>query len=512
MIQTMMKQLHTELKLHFRPFLNPPAAEEDIQKAENEMEVTFPEELRALYLTHNGEKESGPGLFFGLPFLSLQEMITEWRIWKELEGDEELGEIDAYSVPPCWIKEKYVNRRWIPISRDYGGNHIGIDLDPDQEGQAGQVINFGRDEEIKYVIAHHVTDLLIHITNTLKHGHYTIDEYDDAVSWSYGKEEELHFLDAIRSMELPVLHARPQEANLEHTDRWLRQLDDRWTTIVETMAESPKAFCNKIKLRLAGRELTYIKPLSICTDMRELNISANRIHDLTPLQSMIFLKKLYLGNNPVADLKPIAQLKHLQYLNVEKTCVTDLSPLADLSSLRELDMTDIQAAEYAPLSHCKNLEFLKVDVCNEKQINDISQISTLKRLHIRGDEHVSEEEIKAIAGLKTLRSLTVENITLENVDFLGTIHTLQTLKLINSSVKDGTVLAGLEHLKRLELDGSEIVNLKVVAQSPSLEEFTGSFDQFYVLKDICKKKVDFSKVIGDMSEEEEEIWSSYVSE
>ncbi|KMM53230.1 hypothetical protein ACH95_21710 [Bacillus glycinifermentans] len=512
MIQTMIKQLHAALNQHFRPFLNPPATEEDIQKAETEMDVAFPEELRELYLAHNGEKESGPGLFFGLPFLSLQEMLTEWRIWKGLEGDEELDEIDAYSVPPCWIKEKYVNRRWIPISRDYGGNHIGIDLDSDQEGKAGQVINFGRDEEIKYVIAHNVTDFLIYIINTLKNGHYTIDEYDDAVSWSYGKEEELHFLDAIRSMDLPVLHARPQEADLEHADRWFRQLDDRWTTIVETMAESPKAFCNKIRLRLTGRELTDIKPISICTDMRELILSANRIHDLTPLQSMIFLKKLYLVNNPVTDLTPIAQLKHLQYLNVAKTSVADLSPLADLSSLRELDMTDIQAAEYTPLSHCKNLESLKVNVYNEKQLIDISQISALKRLHIRGSEHVTEEEIKAIAGLKTLRFLTVENITLENVDFLGTLHTLQTLTLINSSVKDGTALAGLEHLKRLELEGSEIANLKVVAQSPSLEEFAGSFDQFYVLKDICKKKVDFSKVIGEMSEEEEEIWSSYVSE
>ncbi|NPC91257.1 hypothetical protein HOO54_03060 [Bacillus sp. WMMC1349] len=57
---------------------------------------------------------------------------------------------------------------WIPISSDGSGNHIGIDLDPDKEGKVGQVINFGADEEVKYVIAYQLKDFLIHITNTLK--------------------------------------------------------------------------------------------------------------------------------------------------------------------------------------------------------------------------------------------------------------------------------------------------------------------------------------------------------
>ncbi|MFJ9499072.1 SMI1/KNR4 family protein [Brevibacillus centrosporus] len=45
------------------------------------------------------------------------------------------------------------NRYWLPISKDWGGNHLGLDLDPDEQGRMGQVINFGRDEEVKYVVA-----------------------------------------------------------------------------------------------------------------------------------------------------------------------------------------------------------------------------------------------------------------------------------------------------------------------------------------------------------------------
>ncbi|NPC90740.1 hypothetical protein HOO54_03105 [Bacillus sp. WMMC1349] len=205
MILSVIKHLKEELNQHFQPFLNPPATVKEIEEVEKEMNITFPEDLRTLYLTHNGEKELGPGLFFGLSFLSLEEMVREWRTWKEIASDEWQDEVDAYSVPPVWIKEKYANQYWIPISSDGSGNHIGIDLDPDKEGKVGQVINFGADEEVKYVIAYQLKDFLIHITNTLKEGFYTIDEYEeDFISWSYGEEEELHFLDAIRSMALPA--------------------------------------------------------------------------------------------------------------------------------------------------------------------------------------------------------------------------------------------------------------------------------------------------------------------
>ncbi|MGG3836957.1 SMI1/KNR4 family protein [Paenibacillus thiaminolyticus] len=58
--------------------LNPPATEIGLREAEEELGFSLPAELRELYLLHNGESEDGPGLFFGLPFLSLDGMLTEW--------------------------------------------------------------------------------------------------------------------------------------------------------------------------------------------------------------------------------------------------------------------------------------------------------------------------------------------------------------------------------------------------------------------------------------------------
>lgn len=66
-------------------------------------------------------------------------------IWEE--------EIDFSSCPKDKIKKKYFHYKWLPIFHDFGGNFIGIDLDPDINGVKGQIIIFGRDEEKMIVLA-----------------------------------------------------------------------------------------------------------------------------------------------------------------------------------------------------------------------------------------------------------------------------------------------------------------------------------------------------------------------
>jgi cell wall assembly regulator SMI1 len=69
------------------------------------------------------------------------------------------NEISFTSTPKSAIQKKYFHYKWLPIFSDYGGNYIGIDLDPDTKGKKGQVINFGRDEEDMFVLAENLDDL-----------------------------------------------------------------------------------------------------------------------------------------------------------------------------------------------------------------------------------------------------------------------------------------------------------------------------------------------------------------
>lgn len=63
------------------------------------------------------------------------------------------NQINFSSTPENAIRKKYFHYKWLPLFSDYGGNYIGIDLDPDTEGKKGQIINFGRDEEDMIVLA-----------------------------------------------------------------------------------------------------------------------------------------------------------------------------------------------------------------------------------------------------------------------------------------------------------------------------------------------------------------------
>lgn len=56
-------------------------------------------------------------------------------------------------LPEKTIQLKYFHYKWVPLFHDFGGNYIGIDLDPAENGTQGQVIIFGRDEALMPVLA-----------------------------------------------------------------------------------------------------------------------------------------------------------------------------------------------------------------------------------------------------------------------------------------------------------------------------------------------------------------------
>ncbi|MEI7027706.1 SMI1/KNR4 family protein [Paenibacillus sp. y28] len=490
--------------------LNPPATEEEIRKAEEVLGTTFPEPLRSLYLMHNGEQRTGPGLFFGLQFLSLDELISDWKIWSDLEQEYAfLG--THHSVPLGWIKEQYINRLWIPISKDGGGNNLGIDLDPAEEGQPGQIINFGRDEETKYVISRNLTDLLQFISETVRCGNYTVHDEDEFTYWSFGKEAGDHFLDAIRSLDLPVLSpVKPPDAALPEPKEWLGTLAEEWRSRIVTGYGSAAGLFKAKKLFFINEGLEDISPLQYCRDVRELVLSANQISDITPLKGCEKLKQLYLTGNPVCDLKPLQHLAYLQDLNLSKTPVADLTPLASLPKLNNLDIGVTPVRDFTPLMQMKSLRSLHVSRLNAEQIRTLSGLKGLQHLTITGFDDVKTEDMACLGQLSSLKSLHIEHAFLPHLEFLIPCRKLEELKLTKSEVRDASALERIGSLSALELNGCvQFGDLASLASCPSLQKFTGSFQQFNVLRHLFSRKIDFSTITGGMTEEERDIWLSY---
>ena len=135
---------------------------QDLANIEMQFGFSLPQVIRESYLMVDGqEPESSAGcsegLFFGLHLLPLEEVLEEWRFWREVDDDPNTGahaQLREFmqSVPPGWVRKEYSQRGWIPLISDKTGNYVGVDLNPGEGGSVGQVIVFGRDFDTKVVL------------------------------------------------------------------------------------------------------------------------------------------------------------------------------------------------------------------------------------------------------------------------------------------------------------------------------------------------------------------------
>lgn len=118
------------------------------------------DDFKSLYSLHDGAA-SGQGMFFGFTFLSVDEIIEEinYMIPDNLYR--------GTSNPERTIKVSYYEKGWLPIAADGSGNFIGVDYVPDINGIKGQIINFGRDEHNKYVLAKNLGEFLQLLINNI---------------------------------------------------------------------------------------------------------------------------------------------------------------------------------------------------------------------------------------------------------------------------------------------------------------------------------------------------------
>jgi cell wall assembly regulator SMI1 len=208
--------------------LSPGCSEAELAELERLVGTDLPDDFMDLYRWRDGQKTRHySGIFYGLPFISLAEVRQEWLGWKPLFGDSSFDSPSFKSAPSGAIKEMYASPGWIPFAIDGGGNSLGIDLDPGPAGTRGQVINFGRDEFEKFVLAPSLDAFFVWLAGQLEKGNFSITEVPDAPLRGYAiqsiiprdpsEEEEatpipsrkvlntkapptLHFLDSVKVM------------------------------------------------------------------------------------------------------------------------------------------------------------------------------------------------------------------------------------------------------------------------------------------------------------------------
>lgn len=155
---------------------NPPASDAELDRVEALIGVTLPRSYRQLYRWHDGENDDRWGHIYGLPLLPLKWVTQEWTAWNRVLagfGGNRYA-IPGASWPAGAVDPAYINPRRIALTADGSGNSIGLDFDPWPGGRVGQVILFGRDEDVKLVLADSLGGFLAWIDELLEGGNFRL--------------------------------------------------------------------------------------------------------------------------------------------------------------------------------------------------------------------------------------------------------------------------------------------------------------------------------------------------
>ncbi|CDK28491.1 unnamed protein product [Kuraishia capsulata CBS 1993] len=222
----------------------------DIAQAQYDLGIVFPKCVIQSLRIHDGQEATPSsarrfGLIFGLGVMPLDEIVGMTKTWRAVgermnatpilkysaakktnfEEDQEQTEGASSdgglqnvqeepiqskkykedsipkqsSVPPGYVRADYSNPDWIPLITDYAGNHVGVDLAPGPEGTVGQVILFGREFDVKYVVAPTWGDFLLEFAKDLEQKNWRLMDED------FADDGDLVFVDGTTKQEIPYL-------------------------------------------------------------------------------------------------------------------------------------------------------------------------------------------------------------------------------------------------------------------------------------------------------------------
>jgi Leucine-rich repeat (LRR) protein len=134
-------------------------------------------------------------------------------------------------------------------------------------------------------------------------------------------------------------------------------------------------FYNAIKIRQYGH--TNIEfPRNYLEDIDEFELSSSDINDLDGVQFCIHAKIMDLSDNKINDLSPLIGLSLLEDLNVSDNQIANLDVLSNLVNLKRLYLSNNYFDDISPLLELDKLEYVDL-TGNEISLYQINQLKDI---------------------------------------------------------------------------------------------------------------------------------------
>lgn len=127
----------------------------------------------------------------------------------------------------------------------------------------------------------------------------------------------------------------------------------------------------KVKeLCLRDANIVSLEGLQYAQQLEKLDLSHNKINNITPLKDLENLKNLNLAHNKITSIKEIEELKNIQELRLQDNYIQDIKPLMSLENLTVLYISDNSMRDVSMLDRISGLQTLESSNNPRKDIID----------------------------------------------------------------------------------------------------------------------------------------------
>ncbi len=193
------------------------------------------------------------------------------------------------------------------------------------------------------------------------------------------------------------------------------------------------------------------------------------------------LASFALKDRQLSDLRPIAQLKNLKKLELTANRILDISLLAKLESLEELTLSnnyDFQTKKNLPydLSILRYLPKLRVlNLMGNSGNLDVSGIpweslGQLEVLNLAENSNTIDWSSIPFESLSKLRRLVIADSGVTDISFLVRAPNLESIDMRNNSIRDISVLSQLPSLQDLDLTQNLIEDFSSLSSLTELKQ------------------------------------------
>ncbi|AUI68027.1 leucine-rich repeat domain-containing protein [Beggiatoa leptomitoformis] len=253
---------------------------------------------------------------------------------------------------------------------------------------------------------------------------------------------------------------------------------------------------NLSTLDLRDNRLTSLLGLETLRNLSALDLRGNQLTSLSGLETLANLSALDLRGNQLTSLSGLETLANLSALDLRSNRLTSLSGLETLANLSTLDLSFNQLTSLSgletlvylssldlsgnPLTSLSGLETLANLSTLDLSFNQLTSLSGLETLANLSSLHLSHNKLTSLSGLETLTNLSALDLSFNELTSLSGLEMLGYLSSLDLSRNDLTSLSGLEtlaNLSSLDLSRNDLISLSGLETLANLSSLDLSYNQ-----------------------------------